>query len=175
MSKLFFRISFITVVSLLAFSCAKVPQNVIIPQEVKSVIDTEGINAYDVSSLYGDWKCSKVYFNEYFDGQFVKTLDLSSLEGVGATLTLHKDGTTPQGLWLYQYNFLFITHKVEYPTVKSTFEVVSVDNEKLVLRQEVLPIGGASPSSESSSSKFTSFYKDKSGSHLFYVAEYERQ
>lgn len=167
------KFKFLTIcLAILAFSCAKEPHRVVvtISQEVKGHLDTTVVNAFDESLLYGDWVGVRLVGEERFDGELIKSEELS-WGGTGQIISFHKDGTTQQEsrVWTYQYNMLFFTDLTTGDT-NDFFELVSVDKEKLIYRMEDGPYGSV----EWAYHLYNTYHKDKSGHHLFLVCEYER-
>lgn len=164
----------------LTFSCVKAPNNWIVPDisippEVKKFVDTTQTNVYDASLFLGSWEGVRLIREEYFDGELIKSNEIN-WGRIGRTIFFNPDGTTINGRWTYQYNTIIMLYPLSGPgVVCNIYEVVSVDNKRLIYRREDFPVGDIDSDLCTSDNEFVPYCKDKSGCHQFFVFEYKRQ
>ena len=130
---------------------------------VENFIDMSQKNKFNQSQFVGEWTLSKVYKDTYVDGQLTKSEDVTSYYAAHE-YTFNDNGTmrysSTTGKWTYAHNFLIWSNQGIF-----SYEVVDVNADKLVYRNQNIPLGGY----------YVNYYKDKRGTHLFTVYEYTRK
>ena len=153
---------FLSIMVLFTASCSNIETNSDLVKDVESWIDMSQRNKFKKSDFEGDWILDKVVYETYVDGVLTDAEDITTC---WATMeySFHSDGTMchgTNGRWTYSHNFLIWQCQGYY-----AYEVVNVNDTKLVYKGEDYPIGGP----------IKTFYQDKSGEHRFNVFEYVRK
>ena len=153
---------FLSIMLLFTASCSKMETNSDLVKDVEWGIDMSQRNKFKMSDFEGDWILDKVVYETYVDGVLTDAEDITTC-WVTMEYSFHSDGTMyygTNGRWTYSHNFLIWQCQGYY-----AYEVVNVNDTKLVYKGEDYPIGGP----------FKTFYQDKSGEHRFNVFEYVRK
>lgn len=123
------------------------------------LIDMTQKNKYEESLFCNDWIVSKVYYETFVDG-YLQSKEDQTDKWIGHEVSFLVDYTMIfggcLGSWLYSHNYLMLHYSGFYQVA----EVVLLTKERLLFQIEFLTSG-------------IPFFQDKSGTHCFWVYEYQ--
>lgn len=125
-------------------------------------LNLENTNTFDERLFCREWTPKSIILETYEDGIYKKSENVSSWIGE-SKIVLHSDYTltseSGSGVWLYSHNYLLWRCGNNY----HGREVIKVDNDSLVLREEVFQEGV----------DCIPYYKSVAGIHAFMIYEYQ--